>query len=48
MLWFEDFLRRNKNRLIGIDINKYIDTYTINPVPIDYNKLNKNIIVKNK
>jgi hypothetical protein len=48
MSWFEDFIRRNRDRLIGIDISKYVDIHTINPVPIDYNKLNKSAIMKAK
>jgi hypothetical protein len=48
MTWFEDFIRKNKDRLIGIDITKYIDIHTMNPVPIDYNKLNRTAIAKAK
>jgi hypothetical protein len=48
MNWFEDFIRRNRERLIGVDIGRYVDVHTINPVPIDYNKLTKNAVVKAK
>ncbi len=37
--WFEDFVRKNRDRLVGIDLSRYVDIYTINPCPIDYDKL---------
>lgn len=46
--WFEDFVRRNKDRLVGIDVSKYVDIHSIQPMHVDYNKWSKSTIIKAK
>jgi hypothetical protein len=48
MSWFEEFVRRNRERLVGVDLGRYVDLGTISPAPIDYSKLSKSAIMKAK
>lgn len=39
--WLCDFIGRNRGRLIGVDIGRFVDVYTLNPCPIDYAAIGK-------
>ena len=46
--WFENFVRENRHRIVGVDLSKYADLSKVYPPPINYDNLSKSSIIKSK